>query len=321
MTFRETRHGGQLRRRYTIALGAVALFAVLAQLKIQHSIQQQEQDSRVINIAGRQRMLSQSLAKLALNIGTAEERSDLERHVREMRAVLDQWSSSHAALLRGDPGQGLPPTEDREIIDLYSRIEPHFERMHRAGVRLLETASDPDRRDPERSTWKREVDEILAHEAAFLEGMDDIVFAYDAQAKSKVALLRDTEIGLLLLILAVLLAVAFLIFEPTVRLIRSQFEQLDVAAAEREELIGELRDALAAVKRLRGLLPICASCKKIRNDDGYWTQIEAYIEEHSEALFTHGICEDCLERLYPEHRPQGPELRPAAGPRSTESIA
>jgi nitrate/nitrite-specific signal transduction histidine kinase len=280
----------------------VALFSVLAQLKIQHSIHQQEQDSRVINIAGRQRMLSQSLAKLALSIGTVEAQNDLERHVREMREVLDQWSSSHAALLRGDPDQGLPATEDQEIIDRYLTIEPHFERMYRAGVRLLETASNLDGQDLERSTWMREVDEILANEAAFLEGMDDIVFAYDAQAKSKVTLLRDTEIGLLLLILAVLLAVAFLIFEPTVRLIRSQFEQLDAAAAEQEELIGELRDALAAVKQLRGLLPICASCKKIRNDDGYWTQIEAYIEEHSEALFTHGICDDCLDRFYPEQR-------------------
>ena len=54
------------------------------------------------------------------------------------------------------------------------------------------------------------------------------------------------------------------------------------------------------VKLLSGLLPICASCKKIRNDKGYWEQIEKYIHNHSDAKFSHGICPDCLKKLYPD---------------------
>jgi PAS domain S-box-containing protein len=54
------------------------------------------------------------------------------------------------------------------------------------------------------------------------------------------------------------------------------------------------------IKRLRGLLPICSSCKKIRNDKGYWEQMEVYIRDHSEAEFSHGICPECAEKLYPE---------------------
>jgi len=68
----------------------------------------------------------------------------------------------------------------------------------------------------------------------------------------------------------------------------------------RERLIEELRDALTHIKTLRGLLPICAACKKIRDDRGYWTQIEQYIRAHSEAEFTHGICPECVKKLYPE---------------------
>ena len=68
---------------------------------------------------------------------------------------------------------------------------------------------------------------------------------------------------------------------------------------EREKLIDELTKALAQVKTLSGLLPICSSCKKIRDDRGYWNQIESYIVEHSEAEFSHGICPECLEKLYP----------------------
>ncbi len=70
--------------------------------------------------------------------------------------------------------------------------------------------------------------------------------------------------------------------------------------AERDMLIHDLQDALANVKSLSGLLPICASCKKIRDDKGYWSQVESYIQTHSEATFTHGICPDCVKKWYPD---------------------
>ncbi|MDQ7783106.1 MAG: PAS domain-containing protein [Desulfomonilaceae bacterium] len=72
------------------------------------------------------------------------------------------------------------------------------------------------------------------------------------------------------------------------------------AQQEKEKVIMELMKALAQVKKLSGLLPICASCKKIRDDKGYWRQIEAYIRDHSEAEFSHGICPECARKLYPE---------------------
>jgi len=70
--------------------------------------------------------------------------------------------------------------------------------------------------------------------------------------------------------------------------------------AERENLILELQNALLEVKTLSGLLPICSSCKKIRDDHGYWIQVETYISKHSEATFTHGLCPECLKQYYPE---------------------
>ncbi|MEW5909327.1 MAG: PAS domain S-box protein [Thermodesulfobacteriota bacterium] len=69
---------------------------------------------------------------------------------------------------------------------------------------------------------------------------------------------------------------------------------------ERERLLNELQETLAKVKTLSGLLPICASCKKIRDDKGYWTQIESYIRRHSDADFSHSICPDCMKKLYPD---------------------
>jgi PAS domain S-box-containing protein len=69
---------------------------------------------------------------------------------------------------------------------------------------------------------------------------------------------------------------------------------------ERERLIDELQEALVRVKTLTGMLPICACCKKIRDDKGYWNQLETYISEHSEVLFSHGYCRDCLKKSYEE---------------------
>ena len=67
-----------------------------------------------------------------------------------------------------------------------------------------------------------------------------------------------------------------------------------------EKRTGELREAMSKIKILSGFLPICASCKKIRDDEGCWNQIESYVRDHSEAEFSHGICPDCAEKLYPE---------------------
>jgi hypothetical protein len=70
---------------------------------------------------------------------------------------------------------------------------------------------------------------------------------------------------------------------------------------ERSRLIDELEGALAEIKTLKGFIPICASCKKVRNDDGYWEQIEKYIRDRSDAEFSHGICPECVKKLYPEY--------------------
>jgi hypothetical protein len=77
---------------------------------------------------------------------------------------------------------------------------------------------------------------------------------------------------------------------------------------EREKLIAELQDALSQVRTLRGLVPICASCKKVRDDEGFWHQVEVYVREHSLVEFSHAICPECMHELYPEYsRDSGPD--------------
>jgi PAS domain S-box-containing protein len=82
---------------------------------------------------------------------------------------------------------------------------------------------------------------------------------------------------------------------------------------ERLHLIQDLTEALKRVKTLSGLLPICAACKKIRNDEGYWEQVETYIKSRSNAEFTHGICPECVKELYPEYEARLLHDLPAPG--------
>ncbi len=70
--------------------------------------------------------------------------------------------------------------------------------------------------------------------------------------------------------------------------------------SERKALMCKLQEALDEIKTLSGIIPICASCKKIRNDAGYWEAVEQYIEQHSDAQFSHGVCPECTSKLYPE---------------------
>jgi hypothetical protein len=87
--------------------------------------------------------------------------------------------------------------------------------------------------------------------------------------------------------------IAFLIIALAVAYIKRKL-------AREQQLNQQLSAALAEVKRLSGFLPICASCKKIRNDQGYWEQIETYIRNHSEAEFTHSLCPECVPKIYPD---------------------
>lgn len=90
-----------------------------------------------------------------------------------------------------------------------------------------------------------------------------------------------------------------------VRAIRYAIERKRIEN-EKAQVIAELQEALAKVKLLSGFIPICSSCKKIRDDNGYWQQVESYIRDHSNAEFSHSICPECSHRLYPKLYPEPP---------------
>ena len=136
-----TRAARRLRVTYIAALSAILLITIAAQVSLQYVISKQEADSTVINIAGRQRMLSQRIAKAALLVEAASEQRDLatfQASADQLRDALDLWATSHEGLTRRDASMGLAGDNSAEVVDLFGQLEPHFKRVVEHGRAMLQ---------------------------------------------------------------------------------------------------------------------------------------------------------------------------------------
>ena len=136
----------------------------------------------------------------------------------------------------------------------------------------------------------------------FLLGMASTVFAVG----SKVSFFTSYSIDLVLRFIPAYLTIHLFAFvmekvrEKVQSRLKTSNMELEKANKEKEKLIHELKKTMNEVKTLRGILPICTNCKKIRDDDGYWEQVEKYIQNRSEAQFSHSLCPECAKKLYPD---------------------
>ena len=225
-----TREGRRLTVLYIFALSTVAILSIGAQWLIQRQLDNGENDSKVINIAGRQRMLSQRLAKTALQLVHADESSWEQTHTA-LKATLKEWTENHTALKDGSPDRQLPGNNSHAIELLFDKIEPHFSAMKMAATTLTHTSFGSD-------SISSSVDIILDHEGHFLEGMDQIVSQYVVEAEAKVTYLRRLETALLALTLLVLAAEGTLIFRPAVK----RIEHTVASLAQATERLTHARD-------------------------------------------------------------------------------
>ncbi|MCP4713975.1 MAG: response regulator [Deltaproteobacteria bacterium] len=114
------------------------------------------------------------------------------------------------------------------------------------------------------------------------------------------ALKKTFDVGAVDFITKPIRAIEFLTRIKSALTLKAARDLIKEELTQRKLVENQLRKALAEIKQLSGMLPICSSCKKIRDDKGYWNQMETYIRDHSEVDFSHGICPECEKKLYPE---------------------
>lgn len=222
---------------YLFALGAIALSIIINQLLIQSFIRRQQDDSRVVNVAGRQRMLSQKISKIALQIATSEA-SGLEEKKRNLKDAVTLWGKSHHGLQHGSDELELSGDNSDTIKLMFEAIEPHFEAIiQNAGSLINYTEHDPPY--PE-SGIQQFVDNIIAHEAIFLEGMDRIVFQYDHEAREKVRKLRQIELLLFVIALLIIALELLFIFRPLAKSVRATVLELMDSEKSSKKMASEL---------------------------------------------------------------------------------
>ncbi|MEW4561668.1 ATP-binding protein [Bremerella sp. JC770] len=220
---------------YVLALSAVALLTTLGQFLVQRSLEQQLSDSTVINIAGRQRMLSQKITKLGLQIDTSDSPFQRSEARGELRESVQLWETCHLGLQAGDDKLGLPGNNSETVTELFAELDPSFQAIHQAAAAML-TVDPSEQSEPGISP---ELEIILANERDFLAGMDQIVYTLDQEAESRVASLKQVERGLLLSTLVVLLFEGLVIFRPAV----SQIQRMVTRLRENAKALEAAKDS------------------------------------------------------------------------------
>jgi two-component system sensor kinase FixL len=243
---------GNLTYRYLIALALVTALVLGNQALVQPYLIRLTSDAPLINLAGRQRMLSQRLAKASLAAVASGGGDGAGAALQEMEQVLELWSVSHEQLHDAEVAKGRTSRNSKAVRDGLQALEPHFFAMRDAARRVIE-ASEGDR--PDAAEAKERVNVILDHEAEYLRQMDRVVGLHELEARGRIKLLSWIGWALASLTVAALIAIGLFILRPAARLIGRQFDELGRAYEELEARVRErTRELEEATERHQALL-------------------------------------------------------------------
>ncbi|MGE0537439.1 MAG: ATP-binding protein [Pirellulales bacterium] len=223
--------------RYLLVLVAIVALVGADQALIQPLLVRMNGYAPVINIAGRQRMLSQKLAKTALAMQLANDGSSRAALCGELHDALVSWTEMHQALQRGDAQHGLTRLSSPAIDAAWAELEPDFAALRGAAVVLTGVNPTPEQISTAVAT-------IVAHESKYLGTMDRLVSLLEAQANAEVRRLRQLALSIAVAILVLVAAVGWLVIRPATRAIQSQVDQLEAQVARRTRKLDELVSAL-----------------------------------------------------------------------------
>ncbi|GHA27750.1 hypothetical protein GCM10007103_06480 [Salinimicrobium marinum] len=245
----------KLRRLYIIALTAVAFSVFISQVLIGKFLEEQEADSRLVNMSGRQRMLSQKLTKESLLLAGTENPEARQQIKNEFSETLQLWTTSHQQLIRGSDSLGLPEKHHEEIAEMFNELTPYYNSIVAASEAIIEKV-ESDLTIPAEEL-AAEMETIRQNESDFLLIMDTIVDQYDSQAYEKVTRLQNLEVFLTIFTLLIILGEFMIIFLPTAKAVKKNMRQLMEAESNAVEMAHNADELAAAkeksVRKLRAL--------------------------------------------------------------------
>ncbi|MCM4170897.1 PAS domain S-box protein [Arenibacter sp. TNZ] len=227
----------RVRKWYLVALATIALSIIFAQILIQHHLNSQLDDSKVINIAGRQRAYSQKLTKEVLLLKESTDAVQRVQVITLLTETLSVWKNAHQTLQFGDMAMGISKAENEEIKVLFENINPHYNAMVGAVENILNDYGKNGNSFPNQS----DIDTVLENESAFLAMMDTIVNKYDTFSKTHLQNLKFKEYLLLAISLLILLLEIFFIFRPLSVQIRNTIKNLMITQKKSEESTKEIK--------------------------------------------------------------------------------
>jgi len=235
----------KLSRLYIIALSTIAFSVIISQVLVRNHLDKQQSDSTVINIAGRQRMLSQKLTKEIVSLSVSSDEKNRIFLKNNIKKTLFLWELSHNSLQKGNDSLGLPKQNSVQIKSKFTAINPVFDTIQKASKLILQKLE----KNPLISIdyLVSEIKKITNNEGSFLLIMDEIVNQYDLEANEKVAWLRKLEFLLMGLTLLLLLGELVFIFLPTAKSIKMILSEL-LSAEKKAKKMAFNADELSVVK-------------------------------------------------------------------------
>lgn len=228
-----------LPRRYALVLLAVVGLVLLDQAVIEPLLMRLTLHGPTINVAGRQRMLSQKLSKAALAMQYPSATASSEAYRQELRQALAEWTQAHHGLIHGDPEQGLSAATSPEIQDGFARLQPSFEAI-RAAAEILAN-EDVDLSQLEQLAL---IQQLLTYEARYLPRMEQLVQQYEQQARQQVWTLRVLGWSVAAGIVLSILGLGWFVLRPAHRTIRQQVDRLEDGIRERTHQLLAANQAL-----------------------------------------------------------------------------
>tara|TARA_R110002167_G_scaffold54624_5_gene155648 strand:- start:8273 stop:10090 length:1818 start_codon:yes stop_codon:yes gene_type:complete len=245
----------KLSRLYIIALSTIALSVIISQILVRKHLNDQQSDSSVINVAGRQRMLSQKLTKEIVSLSTEDDSEERIRLKDKIKQTLNLWETSHHALQNGSDSLGLPGKNSEIITDKFKALNLTFNTISTASKSIIEKIENVP--PLPLMAFIDDIETVKQNEGDFLLMMDQIVNQYDLEADAKVSWLRNLELLLTALTLLILLAEFLFIFWPTAKSVKTTLAELLIAEKKAKKMAFDADELSLAkeksIKELRAL--------------------------------------------------------------------